>query len=484
MKFQFSLIMVSFLLLISASGDTLAQADSCFQATPFCSITGVDYVSTTTAVMSESGPDYGCLMTQPNPEWFYLEIGNSGDLTLTLTNNGCGGNGCDINFVCWGPFANPVSPCTAQLDTAALVDCSYSTAVSEVVTIPNAQTGDFYLLMVSNFDNQPTTVSMNQTGGTGSTVVDTVAFSVSNDTIIYAGDSATICVTPEDPSYAYLWSNGVTTACQTVTPGITTTYSVTVNTGCFTYTDEVTVGIYADSDSCAVARCISSAIQYGAGTNNGTAEPGPDYGCLLTQPNPAWFYMEIDNPGNLEITMSNSNNEDIDFIIWGPFNDPTSPCTAQLDSTAIVDCSYSTTATEVALIAPASTGEIYLMLIINFSNNPTLISVDQTGGTASIICDSILSVPPTMQQLWWGVYPNPTSSNFTVEFDLTERATVGIAIHDLLGQRITGLKEQELNAGHYQEIMPMHDLPDGIYLLTVTINGTPHTKKVVKVRER
>ncbi len=156
-----------------------------------------------------------------------------------------------------------------------------------------------------------------------------------------------------------------------------------------------TLGAYAQGPTCATADpfCTGTPITFPAGTNSGTGEAGPDYGCLLTQPNPAWYYMEIATGGALEITISNSNNEDIDFIVWGPFVDATSPCTALLTAGNTVDCSYSTTATEVAFINPTNAGEFYLMMVTNFSNNATDISFQETGPTTATTNCAIVCPP-------------------------------------------------------------------------------------------
>ena len=63
---------------------------------------------------------------------------------------------------------------------------------------------------------------------------------------------------------------------------------------------------------------------------NPTAEIGPDYGCLGTEPYPAWFFLQIDEPGNLNFTITQNTSFDVngnptgtgldvDFIAWGPF---------------------------------------------------------------------------------------------------------------------------------------------------------------------
>ncbi|MFT6981368.1 MAG: gliding motility-associated-like protein [Crocinitomicaceae bacterium] len=136
--------------------------------------------------------------------------------------------------------------------------------------------------------------------------------------------------------------------------------------------------------------CTGSLLTFPGGVGTGTGEVGPDYGCLLTQPNPAWFYMEIGLGGNLDIEISNSNNQDIDFILYGPFADQTSPCTALLTAGNTEDCSYSTSALETANIVGAISGEFYLLLITNFSNTATDISfVDLPSSTATTNCSII-----------------------------------------------------------------------------------------------
>ena len=63
-----------------------------------------------------------------------------------------------------------------------------------------------------------------------------------------------------------------------------------------------------------------------AGVNAGEGELGPEYDCLSSTPNPAWYYMKISSPGNINIYMYSNPSFDIDFCCWGPFNDPIEPC--------------------------------------------------------------------------------------------------------------------------------------------------------------
>lgn len=116
------------------------------------------------------------------------------------------------------------------------------------------------------------------------------------------------------------------------------------------------------------------------------AESGPDYRCLETQPYPAWFYLQIEDTGNLNFRISQTVNSDgtggtldVDFIAWGPFRDGDELCGASaLSASSQVACSYSPSATEDFLINNARAGQIYVVLITNYSEASGFIRLEQT----------------------------------------------------------------------------------------------------------
>ena len=135
--------------------------------------------------------------------------------------------------------------------------------------------------------------------------------------------------------------------------------------------------------------------QFPAGVNAGSGESGPDYDCLYTTPNPAWYYMRILNPGNIDIYMYSTPSVDIDFCCWGPFTDPTTPCPNGLTSNKVVSCSYSAAATEHCLIpATAQTGEYYILVITNYSNQSCNINFSKVSGTGTTDCGIL---PPLVE---------------------------------------------------------------------------------------
>jgi gliding motility-associated-like protein len=105
-----------------------------------------------------------------------------------------------------------------------------------------------------------------------------------------------------------------------------------------------------------------------------------------TQPYPAWFYLQIGDSGTLNFEISQTVNPDgsgdaldVDFIAWGPFTAEDNLCSnSSLSNGNIVGCSYSPEATESFIINNAREGEIYIVMITNFSLKPGFIGLQQT----------------------------------------------------------------------------------------------------------
>ncbi len=98
-----------------------------------------------------SGPAYGCLGSEPYPRFFYFQPATNGSLNFYLnqyTEPNQEGEGIDVDFIVWGPFEDV--PCDYE-DLQQIVSCSYSADYEEYVTIPNAQAGEVYIMMVTNY---------------------------------------------------------------------------------------------------------------------------------------------------------------------------------------------------------------------------------------------------------------------------------------------------------------------------------------------
>ena len=141
------------------SNQSFSQNNLCESSLLFCTDSANSYPAGVNAGTGQTGPEYTCLGSQPNPAWFYMEVLSSGPIIIYISST----PNVDIDFTCWGPFTDQTTPCTAQLTAANTVDCSYSTSWNETADIPNAQAGQFYILMITNFSNQPCDINFHQT---------------------------------------------------------------------------------------------------------------------------------------------------------------------------------------------------------------------------------------------------------------------------------------------------------------------------------
>ena len=174
---------------------TYAQSPTCDQASAMCSGQGGPYNNTYPGSPGGNQTGYGAvtgcggsgslgnngsLASTPRPAWFYYTIGQTGPIILNLQQFNAAGVGIDVDFALWGPFqnnnlaniCNSLSgididgiPSNNYTGPCNLVDASYSPTYNETIHIPNAQVGEVYMLLVTNYSTNPTqgTYTINQT---------------------------------------------------------------------------------------------------------------------------------------------------------------------------------------------------------------------------------------------------------------------------------------------------------------------------------
>ena len=135
-----------------------AVGNMCNTANSLCSALGVPFANTIN--IEEAQPFYyACLAQTPNPVWFYIPIGAAGDLHLKIEQNASidfTGNELDADYIIFGPFTDPVTPCSNGTLMGNNIDsCSNSIEEIEYPTVENVQPGEFYLMMVINYYNMP-----------------------------------------------------------------------------------------------------------------------------------------------------------------------------------------------------------------------------------------------------------------------------------------------------------------------------------------
>lgn len=226
------------------------QNNHCNTADPFCTDVGVyQFPAGVNAGSGESGPNYACLSTTPNPAWYYMRMANPGGMNIYMYST----PSVDIDFCCWGPFDDPVTPCPYGLTLQKKVSCSYSMNPTETCVIPsNAQTGEYYILVITNFSNSTCNITFSKTGGSGTTDCSIMPPLVSNSGPYCVGE--TIQLTGNAQSGAtYSWSGpgGWTSTQQNPTRPNSTlamagTYTCTISLSGQTSSTDTQVAIYAN----------------------------------------------------------------------------------------------------------------------------------------------------------------------------------------------------------------------------------------------
>ena len=162
-----------------------------------------------------------------------------------------------------------------------------------------------------------------------------------------------------------------------------------------TGTFNICITTAAGNTTCTVQTpiCSGTPITFTANTGGAAASsvnPGNNYGCLFTSPNPSWYYLQIATGGNLVVDITAGS--DVDFAIWGPFASQSAGSAACNTYGAPLDCSYSTAAVEQVNLAGVTPGQVYVLLVTNYANTVQNITVSNAGGTATTDC-SIVTLP-------------------------------------------------------------------------------------------
>ncbi|MEI6820570.1 MAG: T9SS type A sorting domain-containing protein [Bacteroidota bacterium] len=180
------IFLFTFFIFIRLSG----QGTDCSTAKPFCIGSTNVYPATTDIPDPDpmpAYPNFGCLDWAPNPSYYYMKVANPGDFVIHISTSPFN----DIDFICWGPFTLPYFACAYSLLTGNcngnicaagtcpdnigacsipnfypsgnIVDCSSSSYGFENCHIYGAVTGQYYMLLITNYENTPCNFVFTQT---------------------------------------------------------------------------------------------------------------------------------------------------------------------------------------------------------------------------------------------------------------------------------------------------------------------------------
>jgi len=199
-----------------------AQFTSFDSVSSCCEITCKQFNGNNSNTIGQSGPDYGCLNEVRRPLWFYIPIRQSGNIELYIYQNNYPKQ--DLDFACWGPFSQmpAIDSLTAGLLTPShhltgaspfypsgnMIDCSFDQSdYMEWCYIPNAVSGQYYILLVSQYTSGPCVF------GIGQSYLDSVAgragcnllpVNVTSNSPVCQGDTLKFEVNPTNAD-TYIW---------------------------------------------------------------------------------------------------------------------------------------------------------------------------------------------------------------------------------------------------------------------------------------
>ena len=280
--------------------------DQCLNSMPFCTSEVIEFEADYQGgATGESGPEYGCLSSQPYPSWYHMRIQTAGQFIIHMEAHDASGTGHDIDYCIWGPFTDPYEPCVNGLTCGKMIDCSYSTSSVEnaylgypisqhnhtnladgsCVTANNnpphiPQVGEYYILMITNFSQYQQTISFTKTpnSGPGETDCGILPGVVENDGPYCVGETIHLTVSSQNgATYSWTGPSGWTSNQQNPTrPNCTMamagTYSCTTTVGTQTTTGTTTVVIYPQptANFTFTTVCAGEATQF---TSTSTTNP-------------------------------------------------------------------------------------------------------------------------------------------------------------------------------------------------------------------
>ena len=236
-------------------------------ATPFCTDLnpyGITYNAGTSGYASELYylNTTGCLDASTggvNPAWYKMKISNPGTLNIYMAHSA----GCDIDYACWGPFSdqemsdmcsgfpatlgnylydnlpyssyyyyyyqygeqyfshhptyvdNNYSSLTYGMSwttdwytvpSGKLVDCSATPSATEWVHIKNAQPGEWYILLISNWEGCNGVINFMSNAATSTANTDCSITSLVTGDEVCEGDTAILVAEPNQNAVNYTWS--------------------------------------------------------------------------------------------------------------------------------------------------------------------------------------------------------------------------------------------------------------------------------------
>ena len=247
--------------------------EHCINSLPFCTTDLIQFqAASTSQTADESGMDDGCIGSSYNPSWYHMRIHTAGSFVIHMEGHDPNsGVDRDIDFCMWGPYTDQeISSgyaCT-HLTGDKIMDCCYSSSYTEDCYLGYTEgqhhhntghgtinyhlpvVGEYYVLMITNYSQQPCVINFTKAEGEGETDCDILPGIVNNDGPYCEGQTIHLTVNEQmNATYAWTGPNGFTSNEQNpVIPNCTMdmsgTYTCTTTVGTQNTTASTEVVVY------------------------------------------------------------------------------------------------------------------------------------------------------------------------------------------------------------------------------------------------
>ena len=390
----------------------------------------------------------------------------------------------DIDFCCWGPFDDPLEPCPNGLTRSMVVSCSYSTNWNETCKIRNAQEGEYYILLITNYSNRTCNIHFSKTDGEATTDCSILPPLVGyDDPVCVGGDLAFTANGLSGSTYHWFkvggtWtSNDQNPVLHNATADMSGTYGCAITNGAnqsdTTYL-EVVVGenLFFHIDTLACNTMVwddEPLLESGVYTFTYDTPSGCDSIIELNLDMNYAPALEIQGAhwpiGGTETHISVNEYEvqltepraRVDTVLWQ------------------IDCP------NWYVVPHGDKGKQCTLYIYSYLTEPITLHAWAVNRCDSIheeffIQTSYYDVGENNQDVGFEVIPNPTNGEVSLLFgDLQGR--VEVLVYNGIGQEVESFMMEVDGSQPY--VYDMRSLPDGIYLLVAKHMGNTWIRKVV-----